>query len=193
MDPKLDSVDISDQTTLHNSIASFAEAIINGSSKDIHCKTHQAFEEDCNECEELSKLVERYQTHSHKPSCLKRKRIIRINAKEGFGRLDGDKEDTEILVPVCRYNFPKNPIDKTEFITKFPKDYDHKELKKAKDDYEKIRKYLLRLTHDENFQTKEAWSNFCQLDFYDYLYEIGMLKKPADLSNDADKLLARNR
>ena len=191
--PKLDSEDNGDQGNLHKKIASFGEALICGSSKDIHCKSHEAFEVDCDNCGELSKLVEKYQTHHHKQSCLKRKRVMRISAKEGHGRFDGEKEGIEILVPVCRYNFPKNPIDKTEFITSFPKDYDPKELKKAKDDYAKIRKYLLRLTHEKDCQTEEAWSNFCLMDFYEFLYEIGMLEKPAQLSNDEEKASARNR
>ena len=191
--PKFDSQDYSDQTSLHNDIASFGDALISGSSKDIHCKSHEAFEVDCDQCGDLSKLVEKYQTHSHKPSCLKKKRMVRIGAKEGHGRFDGDKEDVEIFLPVCRYNYPKNPIDKTEFITSFPKDHDPKEIKKAKDDYAKIRKYLLRLTHGENCLTQEAWSNFCLLDFYEFLYEVGLLQKPAHLSNDEEKSLARNR
>ena len=55
------------------------------------------------------------------------------------------------MVEMCRFNFPKNPAHETVFLSIFPLDYDKKDFKKAKEDYRKIRKYLLRLTHGDNF------------------------------------------
>ena len=83
--------------------------------------------------------------------------MINIAANEGHGRLDGEIEGEFLTVPVCRFNFPKNPIDKTEFILAFPKDHNEEEIKKAKLDYKKIRKYLLRLTNgDDLTRTKSG-------------------------------------
>ena len=65
----------------------------------------------------------------------------------------------------------------------FPADYDKKELKKAKEDYHKIRKYLLRLTHGENFRSKEEWLNFLNLSFNEYLFEVGMFEQDEDINN----------
>ena len=65
-----------------------------------------------------------------------------------------------LLVPVCRFNHPKNPINKTEFIFPFPQDYEEKDLKRAKADYSKIRKYLLRITHGMDFKKGDRWKKF---------------------------------
>ena len=118
---------------------------------------------------------------------------MRICENEGHGRLDGKRKETELLVTKCRYNFPKNPIDKAEMIVGFPKDYDKTELKKAKDDYLKIRKYLLRLTHGENFRDTEQWSNFENMNFYEYLYEIGMFEDTDDINDEKVQQKARRR
>ena len=119
--------------------------------------------------------------------------MMRILETEGHGRLDGKKKDTELIVTKCRYNFPKNPIDKAEMIIGFPKDYDKTELKKAKEDYLKIRKYLLRLTYGENFRETEQWSNFQKMDFYEFLYEVGMFGETDDVNDENAQQNARRR
>ena len=174
------------------SIASFGSSIISSSSQDVCCDVHSNFTDKCDNCNKLKQDVEHYQTHSHKHSCLKRK-MIRILENEGHGRLDGKRKDDELLVTACRYNFPKNPIDRTEMILGFSKDHDKKEVKSAKEDYAKIRKYLLRITHGENFKETEKWSNFIQMDFYEFLYEVGMFKDGEDTNDEDAKLRARAR
>ena len=83
---------------------------------------------------------------------------------------------------MCRLRHPKYPIDKTEFVRVFPQDVDENELKTAKSDYRKIRKYLLRLTHGEDFKESEYWKNFKKLSFNEFLFHVGMFKgeKPSD-------------
>ena len=165
-------------------VADFGSSLICGSSTDVHCKTHEIYAHACEECKNLKQLIERYQTHSHRPTCLKRKKYTHIAPNEGHGRLDGSRDGEELLVEVCRFNFPKNPAHKTVFLSMFPTDYDKNDLKKAKQDYSKIRKYLLRLTHGENFRSREEWLNFLNLTFNEYLFEVGMFEKYEDIHNE---------
>ena len=174
-------------------LASFSSSLICSSSTDVNCHDHSVYTENCENCFQFKEEVERYQTHSHKHSCLKKNKIIRIKENEGHGKYDGKKEDDELMVKVCRYNFPKNPIDKTEYVMGFSKDHDVKEVKKAKEDYARIRKYLLRLTHEENFRNGDSWDNFCSLTFYEYLYAVGMYEDGVNLEDEKAKANARKR
>ena len=138
-------------------IANFASSIMSGSSNDVHCQKHKTLNKGCDDCMKLKNLVEHYQTHSHRPTCEKKNRFMRIKPDEGHGCNDGKIDADELIIKTCRFDFPKNPIDETEFILSFPKDYDKKDLKQAKEDYIRIRKYLLRLTHSKDFKTSEEW------------------------------------
>ena len=84
---------------------------------------------------------------------------------DGHGRKDGERKTEMLLVPVCRFNHPKNPIDKTEFLLAFPENHDELELKKAKSDYSKIRKFLLRLTYGSNFDKEDRWKKVQEAGF----------------------------
>ena len=84
-------------------------------------------------------------------------------------------------------------MDKAEFLYAFPEDVDKTELKQAKEDYRKIRKYLLRLTHGENFKDQEKWLNFVNLSFYEFLQEVGMFKPTDDIQDEDAKHNARQR
>ena len=79
------------------------------------------------------------------------------------------------MVPVCRLRHPKFPCDTTEFIYGFSEDEEQEVIKNAKKDYNKIRKYLLRMTHGEKFRESVAWKHFVSLNFPQFLYEVGML------------------
>ena len=67
--------------------------------------------------------------------------------------MDKKKEGEELTIQVCRHNFPKFPLDKTEFIRAFPTDFDEEKLKQAKLDYRKIKKLL------HNYEMK----TFCKI------------------------------
>ena len=174
-------------------ISKFASSIMSGSSNDVHCKKHENLNNSCDDCKKLKKLVEHYQTHSHRPTCEKKNRIIRIKPDEGHGCNDGKKNDDELIIKTCRFNFPKNPIDKTEFILSFPKNHDKAALKQAKEDYAKIRKFLLRLTHLKDFRSSEEWKNFSSMSFYEFLKTVGMFDSSADMSNEKEQQKARDR
>jgi hypothetical protein len=168
---KKNSKDLGDQ------IASFCGSIMSGCSTDMNCDHHAVFDNNCDECVAGKNLVEKYQSHKHTFSCRKKGKVIRILSREGHGRLDNEKEGDELLVEVCRLRHPKYPIDKTEFVLAFPEDVDENELKVAKKDYRKIRKYLLRLTHGADFKDSEQWKNFKGLTFNQFLFEIGMFRE----------------
>ena len=165
---------------LCKSIASFGGAIMSGTADDMHCDSHEALDDNCTECSIGKSLVEKYQSHKHGFSCKKKGKKIRILAGEGHGRLDNKKVSEELLVDVCRLRHPKYPIDNCEFILAFPSDTDEKLLKRAKVDYQKIRKYLLRLTHGENYQEKEEWKQFKLFTFQEFLKEVGMYESDED-------------
>ena len=94
---------------------------------------------------------------------------------------------------VCRLRHPKYPIDKTEFIFAFPQDADENELSKAKKDYRKIRKYLLRLTHGEDFKASDDWKFFKNMTFNMFLYHVGMFREGRVIDDQSEIELARHR
>ena len=106
---------------------------------------------------------------------------------------NNNKEDFHLIVQTCRFNFPKNPSDETVFLSVFPESYDKKALKKAKEDYNKIRKYLLRLTDGDKFREQEQWKNFTNYSFKEFLYEVGMFPKDKNITDEAALADARER
>ena len=164
-------------------ISSFAGAFIHGSTDDASCKNHETFMTNCQHCQDLKICVEQFQTHSCRFTCFKKKKFLRILPTEGFGRLDGKNRSTELLVKVCRFKFPKNVCDESIFLHIFPADYPKELLKKAKDDYMKIRKYLLRFSHEMVDMDPKKIEKFKSLSFYEFLYEVGMFEEGQDSSN----------
>ena len=67
-----------------------------------------------------------------------------IKENEGHGRLDGiiSKEVLENL-SICRFSYPKFPMDKTTVIMGISKDENENIVKERKNDLKKITKYLL--------------------------------------------------
>ena len=182
--PSLWNEDTQSQMSIEEQIAAFADSVMCGSSSDMSCENHTKFEEQCEDCLEGKFLVEKFQSHSHKATCRKKGKMLRIMSNEGHGRLDKVVTGDELTVPVCRLRHPKFPMDKTVFIRSFPEDVDEDEFIKAKYDYKKIKKYLLRMTHGENFKESESFKNFQKLSFHQFLYEVGMF--------DANDLAGKN-
>ena len=75
----------------------------------------------------------------------------------------------------------------------FPVDTDEDELKAAKKDYRKIRKYLLRLTHGEGFKESEDWKHFKNMSFNMYLFEVGMFREGKQFDDPQEIKIARQR
>ena len=173
--PSMWNDDIHNNEDLCESIASFCDSIMSGSSDDMNCDQHEEVLQDCEECQRGRIMVEKFQSHKHSFSCHKKGKKIRIQGNEGHGRLDKHKVGEELLLDVCRLRHPKVPIDRTEFIRAFSQDTNAEVLKRAKQDYNKIYKYLLRLTHTEDFKTSQEWQHFKSLSFSQFLFEVGMI------------------
>ena len=178
---------------LGGQIASFCDSIMSGSSTSMNCEIHAVFDYSCKDCIDGKNLVEKYQSHKHTFSCRKKGKKIRILAAEGHGRLDKKKVGEEILASVCRLRHPKYPIDKTEFVHGFSQDVDENVLKEAKKDYQKVRKYLLRLTHAETFKESEEWKKFKKMTFEDFLFEVGMFRDERTRDDPIEIEQARKR
>ena len=74
-----------------------------------------------------------------------------INENEGHGRLDGIFKDQEMKnISVCRFKFPKFPLDETKLVLGISKDTDEKLVKNRKKDLNKIISFLVRQTYSVN-------------------------------------------
>lgn len=178
---------------ISSSIASFSNGVIHGAASEAHCENHPTYEEDCQSCISLKEDVVKYQSHRHKFSCHKKNKRIFIGPDEGHGRFDGKKKMVSLELRSCRYNFPRNPLNKTEFIFGFPEGTDKKIVDKARADYEKIRKFLLRLTHTDDYVNTDRWKEFISIeDFYEFLYEVGMFETE-DWTDLGAQMKARER
>ena len=83
---------------------------------DARCNEHK-YEDisNCSKCTELKQLVNNFQTHKCTFSCQKKKRILKVHANEGLGR-DQNEPSDEFVVKLCRYKFPRYPLDKLEIV-----------------------------------------------------------------------------
>ena len=62
---------------------------------------------------------------------MEKKKTVTIKGSEGHGRFDGVDKGNELKdLPICRFSFPKFPLDKTTVVKVVNKDVDENELKK---------------------------------------------------------------
>ena len=174
-------------------ISSFAGAFIHGSADDACCKKHENFKADCPPCQDVKNCVEQFQTHSCRFTCFKRKKFLTILPSEGHGRLDGTAYSTSLQVPVCRFKFPKYVCDESIFLHIFPADYPKELLKKAKDDNMKIRKYLMRFSHEMKDMDPVKVEQFRSFSFYEFLHHVGMFQEGQQTSNPKFQKQAKER
>ena len=65
----------------------------------------------------------KYQSHRHTFTCAKKGKLMTIKENEGFGRLDGCIKGPVLSnISVCRFRFPKFPLNETKVILGLPKD-----------------------------------------------------------------------
>ena len=139
-----------------------ADFLISTSSDDVSCEKHKSKQEfNCTECQLLKEKVDKYQSHNHMFTCSKKLKTLTIKENEGHGRLDGKVKGTAITnIPVCRFRFPRFPLDETKLIKGIPKDTDEKVVKARKNDLNKILKFLIRQTYtDAKLEDQESWKN----------------------------------
>ena len=122
-----EEVDCSDKIqTRVQEIEKFADFLISTSSDDMNCIEHERSgkeELSCKECKKLREKVDKYQSHNHTFTCAKKRKTMTIGESEGHGRLDGVIRGTELSnISVCRFRFPKFPLDETKLIIGMPKE-----------------------------------------------------------------------
>ena len=102
-----------------------------------------------------------------------------IKESEGFGRLDGCIKGQALSnISICRFKFPRFPLDETRLIRGLSKDTDDNVIKARKDDLNKIIKFLIRQTYTEGkMEDHQGWKDLQSLDFWQFLYEVGMFQK----------------
>ena len=104
----------------------------------------------CIQCGILRDKIEKFQCHNHTFTCEKKKKSMTIKSNEGHGRLDNMINGPDLInIPVCRFRFPKFPLDETKLVFGIPKDTDKDKIKRQKDDLSKVMKYLIRQTYTE--------------------------------------------
>jgi len=146
-------------------IEDFADMLITTSPDDISCEEHEnelELHPQCSQCDDLFDRVSKYQSHSHTFTCEKKRKTMTIKENEGHGRLDGiiSKEVLENL-SICRFSYPKFPMDKTTVIMGISKDEDENIVKERKNDLKKITKFLIRQTSFKDTKYEEfegLWS-----------------------------------
>ena len=182
-------------------VESFADFLISTSPEDIRCSNHKSKSGDqdltCEECQLLMEKVKKYQSHSHTFTCAKKMKTLTIMENEGHGRLDGTVKGLQLSnIPVCRFRFPKFPLDETSLIRGMSKDTDEQIIKGRKEDLNKVIKFLLRQTHTErNLEDSNGWKKLKDLSFWQFLYEAGMFRvnKPIDQFSEIERNEARSR
>jgi hypothetical protein len=144
--------------------------------KIIHCLIEEG------EDETLKDNIERFQQHKCGFTCHKRKKMVTILENEGHacGERDPNKMVELTRVPVCRFIFPRAPMDETKVLLGFKKDEDGELVKTAKKDYVAIRKFLLRQTfvpERAKRHEQEDYKRLVSMDFITFLKKIGMFTK----------------
>ena len=139
------------------------------------------------EDEGLRQRVQRFQQHTCTFSCHKKKKFVTLQKNEGHAFRKNSIITGPILenIPVCRYKFPRLPMDKTEVLIAFQKDEDEEVIKAAKKDYLFLRKYLLRQTHDLN---SNLYQNLKMQDFRTFLKNIGMFSEVNQYASEEEQM-----
>ena len=185
------------QKSIEQRIEEANEELIICSEEAATCPIHSEEEsfDDCEECEILKEYVRTFQTHSCTFTCLKKKKIIRVSETEGRGKNDQELAE-DLIIPVCRFKFPKFLLDKTSFLYPISKDdEDDKEIGKMKFDLLHIKKYLARQTYYVKCkENEESWMKFKHMSFWQFLYELGMFDNiPSNYNNIKRRKIAKER
>lgn len=178
--------------------------LYSSSLSDAKCKSHEEDikdnqpneDDECEECNVVKELVKKYQSHSCTFSCHKKKKYMKVHKKEGLGLNEEDNDDTEeIIAKICRFRFPRYPLDSTTLVFPLTKSDDTKEVNKMKKDLRHIKCYLIRrIQYLVNKEDEELWEKFKAMDFFDFLYDLGFFKEISDdFSPEERRRLARKR
>ena len=70
--PSMWDSETNEDNEITKKISSFGGSIISGSAKDMHCDSHNQFDENCDDCKKGKALVEKFQSHRHTFTCKKK-------------------------------------------------------------------------------------------------------------------------
>ena len=59
-------------------IAQFGNSLIQGSIDEATCRSHKEFDDKCKKCYEVRENIKKFQHHTHKQSCLKKKKFKKL-------------------------------------------------------------------------------------------------------------------
>ena len=175
-------------------IEDICEDLISTSLSDARCPEHISVEDvSCEDCEKMVDLVKTFQVHKCTSSCRKKKKYIHILPGQGLGI--SEQESIEIITSVCRYRFPKFPIDKNIVLLPLSKDEDPKLLVKMKKDLKHIKSYLIRKTYFwQSNENEEDWLKFEKMTFEEFLQDTGMFEGISSSKSESERLaLAKER
>ena len=144
--------------------------------------------------EEVRRRIEKYQVHFDSFTCFKKKKTITIKKNEGHGISKPPPDAVDLIaVPICRFGFPKFPMDKTVALMGYAKDEDKEIVTRGKKDLSNIRKFLLRQTYCPPGAKREdqpGYQKLANLTFPEFLNQIGMFE---GLEGEEEEVLAKAR
>ena len=148
--------------------------------------------------EVLRANLEQFQAHNCTFTCAKKRKTLTIEVDEGWGSDMPVPAGAKALVqvPICRFGFPRNPIDQTTALPAFKEDDDEEMVKEAKKDYLRIRKFLLRQTFvpkGENRADQSYYIALQNLEFPQFLRKVGMFEGIDSECDDEQMEKARAR
>ena len=108
-----------------------------------------------------------------------------LKEHEGHGKFSGFIKGPELTnIPVCRFRFPRFPMDETKLILGISKNEDEQVVKERKKDLNKIINFLVRQTHESN---PEKWEILQKLNFWEFLLQVGMFAESKSLDEYTDE------
>ena len=158
-----------------------------------HDKNREEDHSTCNECKFFQEKVGKYQKHKHTFTCEKKKKTITIKENEGHGINIKSSTSAELQnIPICRFHYPRFPMEETKLILGVSSELDETIAKKRNKDLNKVMKFLLRQTVD---QEAENWINLKNMNFLNFIYETGMFTtfKPVNEYTDEEIKEAKER
>ena len=138
----------------------------------------------------LRENLYKYQQHTCGFTCHKKKKKISIKAKEGHehGENDDGKMVELLNIPICRFNYPRLPMDESTVLLGYTDQENEEVVKAAKKDYLAIRKYLIRQTYTPDkckLEDQLNWQKLKKIDFKTFLNNVGMY---SDVSKNLSEL-----
>ena len=138
--------------------------------------------------------LHRYQQHNCGFTCHKKKKKITIRAKEGhaYGEKDVGKMVELASIPICRFNYPRFPMDETKVLLGYTGQESEEDVKVAKKDYLAVRKYLIRQTYTPDnckLEDQPNWQNLKKIDFKSFLKNVGMYSNISQDLSEADQFV----